>query len=331
MLPQSGEAGAQQTKPNTRNSQEQGPQGTESTGVQGFILKMGLRGLGYTQLQAVLIHQDLPIPQSWDAYNPCDPGHKHPTLPTPHSHPQQVQTSHCTVVFSHPSRRDGTGHLQLHMTKEHSGKCLETLGSPQQPPSKPQYQQPFLAVHPSCWLHTCFPGLDLGLPSLRGWLRSLAFLCSFPKGHCCIYCAFFSFSSLFYEDYFMTRDFFFAVCSSPTSSGPYVYENFPESLGASTDLPAGPPQSRPAPFKSPWMKRPIPCNDVCFSPYSLLLLPTLKSHEGSHPVQSQSTKCSVPVIQDGLGPRSPMRGQTVGSGGLHLYCLFLLSCSVNQN
>lgn len=67
----------------------------------------------------------------------------------------------------------------------------------------------------------------------------------------------------------MTRDFFFSVCSSPTSSGPYVYENFTESVVASAGLLAGSPQSRLAPFKPPWMRRLIPCNDVCLSSYSL--------------------------------------------------------------
>lgn len=82
----------------------------------------------------------------------------------------------------------------------------------------------------------------------------------------------------------MTRDFF-SICSSPTSSGPYVYENFPKSLGASTDLPAGSPQSISAPRKSPWMRRPIPCNDVCFFPYSQTWFHHLQNENGviTHP------------------------------------------------
>lgn len=60
----------------------------------------------------------------------CHPGGKHPTVSTAQSHPQQAQTSHCTVGFSHAPSRDGAGHLQLHVTKGHPGTCLETPGTP---------------------------------------------------------------------------------------------------------------------------------------------------------------------------------------------------------
>lgn len=162
-------------------------------------------------------------------------------------------------------------------------------------------------------------------PACRGQPQSLAFLRLLPKGRCCFYCALFFFSSLFYEDHFMTRDFCclqqpckqqalclrefsrdfrsvprFPLLESPHSWPPFLLFSLNEETKGDEPLPLSWDHTCPFPYS--WTLFHHLQNEG-------LVLPTLKSLEDSDSGRGsrQHPQQKSPAIHSGQDPRSPVK------------------------
>lgn len=177
-----------------------------------------------------------------------------------------------------------------------------------------------------CAGRTLTLGFELWIyPACRVQPQSLAFLRLLPKGHCCFYCAFFFFSSLFYEDHFTTRDFCclqqpckhqalrlrefsrdfrsvprFPLLGSPRSWPPFLLFSLNEET--KRDEPLTLSRDHTCPFLYSWTLFHHLQNEG-------LALPTPKSVEDSYFGRGsrQPTQQSSPAIHGRQGPRSPVK------------------------